>query len=87
MSLAKEYRPESLEDFEGNEILVKSLESVLNKKFSKLPHVFLFSGQKGCGKTTLGRITAKELGCEESEYYEYNAASIRSMDAIREIET
>lgn len=86
MALAKKYRPSELAELYGNSDLVTSLESVLKRDAEHIPHCFMFTGKPGCGKTTLGRIVSKVLDCHDSEYHEYNAASIRSIDAIREIE-
>ncbi len=86
MSLAIKYRPKKLEDFFGNDELINSLTSILNREREKIPHVFLLTGRSGCGKTSLGRIIADKLGCDPAEYYEHNAASLRGIDNIREIE-
>ena len=86
MSLATKHRPKDLENFWGNEETVKALTTVLNRPQEDIPHCFLFTGQAGGGKTTLARIVATMLDCHPSEFKEMNAASIRGIDAIREIE-
>jgi DNA polymerase-3 subunit gamma/tau len=87
MSIHTAYRPESLEDFLGNEDTVESLQTVLSQKDkSKIPHAFLFVGPKGCGKTTLGRITARMLGCNmETDFIEIDSADDRGVETIRGI--
>lgn len=86
MALAIDYRPKTLKEFEGNEVLKASLRSLLERDSKLIPHVLLFTGQSGCGKTTLARIFADSVGCRDNEYYELNAASIRGIDQIRDIE-
>jgi len=85
MSMITKHRPPTLDDIAGNEELVDSLGSVLDRDFEDLPHVFLLTGPSGCGKTTIGRIIANEVG-GKAEYYEYNAANVRGIDSMREIE-
>lgn len=77
------YRPKNFSEFRGNENVVLGL-SLLLKKEGK-PHSYLFIGPSGSGKTTLARIVARELSCEPTEFYEYNAANTRGIDTIREI--
>lgn len=85
MSLYHKYRPNTLEEIYGNESIVESLKTLLNKDKSKIPHAFLFHGVSGCGKTTLGRIIAKELDCKGSDFREVDSADFRGIDTIREI--
>lgn len=77
------YRPKSFEEFLGNEPMVKSLKSLLEKKGH--PHTYLFIGPSGTGKTTLARIIDKELGCHDIEFFELDTANTRGIDTIREV--
>jgi DNA polymerase-3 subunit gamma/tau len=86
MALATDHRPDEMEEFAGNEALKASLCSILKRDKEDIPHVILFTGKSGCGKTTLARIFASELDCDPSELYELNAASVRGIDDIRRIE-
>ena len=84
VSLYLKYRPTDLDNFMGNKPTVQALEAVLNKG-EDIPRAMLFTGQSGCGKTTLARIVAKRLGCADSEFVEVDSASYRGIDSIREI--
>jgi len=84
MSLYLKYRPDSLESVKGNETIIASLEGMLSKP-ETCPHVFLFHGATGCGKTTLGRIVANRLGCVGADLRELDSADFRGIDIIREI--
>lgn len=78
------YRPGILDEFFGNENMIVSLRSVLERDQGR-PHSFLFTGPSGCGKTTLARIVKKELHCSDNDFYEYNVANVRGIDTIREM--
>jgi len=84
MSLYLKYRPDSLEQVKGNANIVATLESMLSNP-EKCPHVFLFHGPTGCGKTTLGRIVKNKLNCNGDDYKEVDSADFRGIDTVREI--
>ena len=86
MALAIDYRPKTLEDVAGNATVKKSLNALLGRNKKDIPKCFAFFGASGCGKTTLARIVATRLGCLSNEFYEMNAASVRGIDTIRDIE-
>jgi putative DNA primase/helicase len=82
--LIVKYRPTEFEDFIGNEDEIAVLRDILKRKST---HTFLITGQIGCGKTTLARIIAKELGCTKLWYdlFEQNCAEYTGIDNMREI--
>lgn len=83
MSLYRKYRPQSFDEVMGNEDLLDSLKRML--KGDDIPHAFLFSGPTGCGKTTLGRIVAKELGAKGNDFREVDSAQFNGVATVREI--
>ena len=60
--LARKYRPKSFETLVGQPHVVRALTNALTQQ--RLHHAYLFTGTRGCGKTTLARILAKALNCE-----------------------
>lgn len=63
MSLATKYRPQNFEDLVGQLAASQSLKNALD--FRKIGHAYLFHGARGVGKTTMARILAKALNCQE----------------------
>lgn len=61
--LARKYRPRNFDEVRGQDQTVKALVNALD--FDRLHHAYLFSGTRGVGKTTLARIFANCLNCEE----------------------
>ena len=61
--LARKYRPHTFEELVGQTHTVKTLVNALNS--NNLHHGFLFTGTRGVGKTTIARIFAKSVNCEQ----------------------
>jgi len=61
--LARKYRPQRFQDLTGQEHVVRTLVNAL--KTGRVAHAFLFTGPRGCGKTTSARILARALNCEK----------------------
>jgi DNA polymerase III gamma/tau subunit len=86
LSLYLKYRPNSLDEIIGNEEIVQLLKEQLSKNSKQpIPHSLLFHGPTGCGKTTLGRIVAHELGAKGNDIREIDSADFRGIDTIRDI--
>lgn len=90
MPLHTDYRPEELDQVEGNENTKAMLEQWLEKDRDAQCHSLLFTGPSGCGKTSLMRIIARQLGAltddgHDLDFKELNAADFRGIGMIRDI--
>ena len=61
--LARKWRPSNFSEVAGQAHVLRTLENALDNQ--RLHHAYLFTGTRGVGKTTLARILAKCLNCEE----------------------
>ncbi|MEX0604322.1 MAG: DNA polymerase III subunit gamma/tau [Marinobacter sp.] len=60
--LARKWRPQTFEDMVGQEHVLQALVHALEHQ--RLHHAYLFTGTRGVGKTTIGRLLARCLNCE-----------------------
>ena len=63
LALYRKYRPSVFADVIGQEHVTVPLSNALNS--GKTHHAYLFSGPRGCGKTSSARIMARSLNCEK----------------------
>ncbi|MEU5051484.1 DNA polymerase III subunit gamma and tau [Streptomyces sp. NPDC021096] len=63
LALYRRYRPESFAEVIGQEHVTTPLQQALRN--NRVNHAYLFSGPRGCGKTTSARILARCLNCEK----------------------
>lgn len=61
--LARKWRPKSFPELVGQEHVKSTLINALN--LGRLHHAYLFTGTRGVGKTTIARIFAKSLNCDQ----------------------
>ena len=90
LALYRKYRPKTLQNVIGQDQVTKPLEAAL--KSGKISHSYLFTGPRGCGKTSVARILAHELNgfpyeLEDSylDIIEIDAASNTGVDNIRDL--
>ena len=60
--LARKWRPQTFQDMVGQEHVLQALIHALEHQ--RLHHAYLFTGTRGVGKTTIGRLLARCLNCE-----------------------
>ena len=59
--IARKYRPQTFEDVVNQEHVKTTLENAIAQ--NRIAHGYIFSGQRGTGKTTVARILARCLNC------------------------
>ena len=64
-ALYRKYRPKTFNDVYGQEIIVQTLKNMIIS--NKLTHAYLFVGPRGTGKTSIAKIFAKTINCENHE--------------------
>jgi len=82
MELYKKYRPKNLRQIIGQDVAVNTLKAAIEK--DNIPHFIMFTGPRGCGKTTLARIMRRKLKCSK---YDFVEAAPRKVEAVREIKS
>ena len=63
IALYRRYRPDTFDDVIGQDHVTEPLKAALRS--NRITHAYLFSGPRGCGKTTSARILARCLNCAE----------------------
>ena len=82
-SLYTKYRPQNWGEVIGQEVCIEALQALLAKGNT---HSFLLTGPYGCGKTSIGRLIAQEVGADmQFGFIEVNAGNDRGIDTIRGI--
>ncbi|MEY3904320.1 MAG: hypothetical protein RIT08_236, partial [Actinomycetota bacterium] len=63
LALYRKYRPSTFSEVVGQEQVTEPLMNALSN--DRIHHAYLFSGPRGCGKTSSARIMARSLNCEK----------------------
>jgi DNA polymerase III delta prime subunit/mRNA-degrading endonuclease toxin of MazEF toxin-antitoxin module len=82
-SLYRKYRPSKFSEILGQDHIVSILQKAIENKNPN--HAYIFTGSRGVGKTSIARIFARDLGVDDVDIYEIDAASVTGVDNIREL--
>src|SRR3954467_12479406 len=63
--LARKFRPLVFDEVVGQTHVTRTLRNAI--RMGRVHHAFLFTGTRGCGKTSTARILAKALNCEQAQ--------------------
>ena len=80
--LINKHRPSTFDEVIGQDAVIKSIQSSLAKKRAR---TFLLTGPSGVGKTTIGRLIAKEVKCSAFDLREIDGATHTGAEAMREV--
>ena len=72
-ALYRTYRPSTFEEVAGQKHIVKTLRNAFST--NKIAHAYLFCGPRGTGKTSMAKLVAKALNCEEGIGHQCNHCS------------
>lgn len=72
-ALYRTYRPQTFEEVAGQKHIIRTLKNALAT--NKIAHAYLFCGPRGTGKTTMAKLFAKALNCEEGIGHQCNVCS------------
>ena len=75
--LYRTYRPSKFEEVIGQDYIVKTLQNAI--KTDKISHAYLFAGPRGTGKTTVAKLFAKAINCQN-----YNGEACGNCDSCKE---
>ena len=65
LALYRKYRPQTFEDVRGRDAIVRTLRNQISA--GRTSHSYLFCGTRGTGKTTIAKIFAKAVNCENPQ--------------------
>ena len=65
LPLYRKYRPSTFHEVVGQEVVVKTLLNAI--EHNRVSHAYLFCGPRGTGKTSIARIFAKTLNCQNPQ--------------------
>jgi len=76
--IARKYRPQRFADVVGQEHVTQTLANAITQK--RIAHAYLFCGPRGTGKTTIARIFAKCLNCQDGPKVDFSEDDPRCVE-------
>ena len=64
-ALYRKFRPKGFDEVKGQDSVVTVLKNQI--KYNKIGHAYMFSGTRGTGKTSVAKIFAKAVNCENTK--------------------
>lgn len=83
LPLHTKYRPQTLDAVLGQNAVIKSIKATVTA--TARPHVYLFTGPAGTGKTSLARILCKQFDILDANLLEIDAATNNGIDVMRDV--
>ncbi len=71
---ARKWRPQRFDEVVGQDHITRTLKNAIRE--NRLAHAYLFTGQRGCGKTTVARILAKAINCPNAATNNYEPCNL-----------
>lgn len=65
LALYRKYRPKTFDEVSGQQVIIQTLKNII--KNDKITHSYLFVGPRGTGKTSIAKIFAKTINCENPQ--------------------
>jgi len=73
VALYRAYRPQTFDEVAGQKPIIQTLRNAI--RLNKVAHAYLFAGPRGTGKTTMAKIMAKALNCEDGPNDNFDKSS------------
>ena len=81
-ALYRIYRPQNFNEVVGQKHILQTIRNAI--KENKIAHAYLFSGPRGTGKTSMAKLLAKALNCEDEDVLSKPCNECENCQAINE---
>ena len=81
-ALYRIYRPQNFDEVVGQKHILQTIRNAI--KENKIAHAYLFSGPRGTGKTSMAKLLAKALNCDDDDFLNKPCNECKNCQAINE---